>query len=250
MFKKLKELLSSKNTLYYPGCLTQTVLPKIQKNYENILNTLGIDYIYLKTEINCCGSPAHNAGYKQDFETLKEKNKNILNEYSIGKIITNCPACYHILKTQYNIEVIHTTQLIAENLKKLNLNNNNKETITYHDPCRLGRHLGIYEQPRKVIAALPGIELVEMEHNKEESLCCGTSAFVNCDSCSKQIRVDRLLEAKATGADTLITSCPKCQIHFRCAMTNKGEEKGPDVEIEVMDLVNLVANALGDGHHE
>ena len=101
-----------------------------------------------------------------------------------------------------------------------------------------------------MLEAIPGIELVEMEHNGGESLCCGTSAFVNCDFYSKQIRVDRLLEAKATGAEALITCCPKCQTHFRCAMVNKGEEKGPDVEIEVMDLVNLVANALGDEHHE
>jgi heterodisulfide reductase subunit B len=84
-----------------------------------------------------------------------------------------------------------------------------------------------------------------MKENRAESLCCGTSAFTNCDSCSKQIRVERLLEAKATGAESIITCCPKCQIHFRCAMVNKGEVKGPDVEIEVMNLVNLVAQALG-----
>jgi Fe-S oxidoreductase len=84
-----------------------------------------------------------------------------------------------------------------------------------------------------------------MEHSREESLCCGTSAFTNCDSYSRQIRVERLLEAKATGAETLITCCPKCQTHFKCAMTSKGAEKGPEIEIEVMDLANLVANALG-----
>ena len=83
-----------------------------------------------------------------------------------------------------------------------------------------------------------------MKQSREESLCCGTSAFTNCDLYSKQIRVERLLEAKATGAKTLITSCPKCQIHFKCAMVNKGEEKGPDIEIEVIDMMNLVANAL------
>ena len=119
-----------------------------------------------------------------------------------------------------------------------------KKRVTYQDPCRLGRHLGIYDAPRKVLQAIPGIELAEMKHNKEESICCGTSCWTNCDSYSKQIRVERLLEAKSTSADILITTCPKCQTHFKCAMTNKGKEKGTDIEIEVMDLVNLVANAM------
>jgi Cysteine-rich domain. len=83
-----------------------------------------------------------------------------------------------------------------------------------------------------------------MEHNKEESICCGTSAWTNCNSYSKEIRVDRLREAKATGAETLITCCPKCQIHFKCAMTSRTEERSPEVEMELMDLVNLAAATL------
>jgi Fe-S oxidoreductase len=143
-------------------------------------------------------------------------------------------------------ELMHISELLAQELdaKRLRFNNEVNKTVTYQDPCRLGRHVGLYEAPRKVLSAIPGIELIEMEHNREESICCGTSCFTNCDSYSKQVRVARLLEAKGTGAECLITACPKCQTHFRCAMTNKGKEKGPDVEIEVMDLVTLVASAL------
>jgi len=235
MFKKLKELLSSKNTLYYPGCLTQTVLPNIQKNYENILNRIGIDYIYLKTEINCCGSPTHNAGYKKDFNTLKEKNKNILYEYSIGKIITNCPACYHILKTQYNIEVIHITQLIAENLKKLNLNNNNNtEPITYHDPCHLGRHSGIYEEPRAIITSM-GYTLKELPKNRRGSPCCGGGAGLrsNYPDLSDAVAKNIL---KQTPSERIVTCCPLCYAHLK--------ENAKNTKIEIIELSELITKNM------
>jgi heterodisulfide reductase subunit D len=122
--------------------------------------------------------------------------------------------------------------------------------VTYQDPCRLGRHLGIYEPPREIIKAIPGIKLVEMEHRGEDSICCGTSAWTNCGSYSKEIRVERLFEAKATGAEVLVTACPKCQIHFKCAMVDRGAEKGSTVKMEVMDIVTLVANALGGKSRE
>jgi heterodisulfide reductase subunit D len=83
-----------------------------------------------------------------------------------------------------------------------------------------------------------------MEHSGSESICCGTSVWTNCGSYSKEIRVERLCEAKAAGAELMITACPKCQIHFKCAMVDKGAEKGPDIKMEIMDLVNLVANAM------
>jgi Fe-S oxidoreductase len=122
-----------------------------------------------------------------------------------------------------------------------------KKRVTYQDPCRLGRHLGVYDAPRKVLESIPGIELVEMRHNGVESICCGTSAWTNCDSYSNMLRAERLSEAVATGAEILITTCPKCQTHFRCAMTDKGEEKRPMPKIEIMDLATLVANAIKEG---
>jgi heterodisulfide reductase subunit D len=95
-----------------------------------------------------------------------------------------------------------------------------------------------------VLNSIPGLELVEMERNRERALCCGTSAFTNCDSYSMQVQSERLQEARATGAELLITACPKCQIHFRCTMQNKENREGPDMDIEVMDIANLVASAL------
>lgn len=228
----------------------------IAKAGLQILNFLGIEPRLLPNE-KCCGHDMLWTGDIETFKRLAEQNAAAIREAGVKKIIFTCPEGYRTFKEDYpkyvniDCELQHITELVVEAIEKDGLNFTEvKKKVTYHDPCRLGRHLGIYEPPRKLLQAIPGIELVEMEHSREESLCCGTSAFTNCNSYSKQIRVERLLEAKATGAETLITSCPKCQLHFRCAMVNKGEEKGPDIEIEVVDIVNLVASALGGKTNE
>jgi len=214
-----------------------------------ILNALEIEPVVLPNE-KCCGHDMLWTGDVATFKKLAEHNVASIKEAGVKKIIFSCPEGYRTFKEDYprffklDWEVQHISEFLAERIEQLNFKEVKKK-VTYQDPCRLGRHLGIYEAPRKLITAIPGIEFIEMERNREEAICCGTSAWTNCDSYSKQIRVDRLLEAKATGADTLITSCPKCFTHFRCAMTPRGAEKGPDLEMEVMDLVELVVSALG-----
>lgn len=222
----------------------------VAKGSLRILNFLGIEPMLLPNE-KCCGHDMLWTGDVDTFERLAQQNTTMIREAGVEKIIFSCPECYRTFKEDYpdyveiGCELQHISEFLSEAIEKRELSFKEiRKKVTYHDPCRLGRHLGVYEPPREVIQAIPGTELVEMEHSGEESLCCGTSAFTNCNLYSKQIRVEKLLEAKATGADTLITTCPKCQIHFRCAMVNKGEEKGPDIDIEVMDIVNLVANAL------
>ena len=222
----------------------------VAKGSLRILNFLGIEPMLLPNE-KCCGHDMLWTGDVDTFERLAQQNTTMIREAGVEKIIFSCPECYRTFKEDYpdyveiGCELQHISEFLSEAIEKRELSFKEiRKKVTYHDPCRLGRHLGVYEPPREVIQAIPGIELIEMEHSREESLCCGTSAFTNCNLYSKQIRVERLLEAKATGADTLITTCPKCQTHFRCAMVNKGEEKGPDIDIEVMDIVNLVANAL------
>ncbi len=228
----------------------------IARDSIRVLNSFGIEPRLLPNE-RCCGHDLLWTGDVDTFKQLAEQNTAMIKESGVEKIIFTCPEGYRTFKKDYpafvdiDCELQHITELIAEKISQNGVKFGEiKKKVTYHDPCRLGRHLGIYEPPRMILNAIPGIELVEMEHNREDSICCGTSAFTNCDTYSKQIRVERLLEAKATGAETLVTTCPKCQIHFRCAMVSKGEEKGPDVEMEVMNLVNLVARALEAKRHE
>ena len=221
-----------------------------------ILNRLGVEPMLLPDE-KCCGHDALWTGDTETFQRLAEHNTRLIREAGVKKIIFSCPEGYRTLKIDYpehglelDCELQHISEFVAAKIEKGGLTpdlirgKEFRKKVTYQDPCRLGRHLGAYGSPRKVIESIPGIELIEMERNRECALCCGTSAFTNCDLYSHEMRVGRLLEAKASGAEILVTSCPKCQIHFKCAMNNRGEEKGPDVNIEVMDLTSLVASAL------
>ncbi|MBN2186465.1 MAG: (Fe-S)-binding protein [Dehalococcoidia bacterium] len=217
-----------------------------------ILNLLGIEPKLLSNE-KCCGHDVLWTGDIETFNKLAEHNTRLIKEAGVKKIIFSCPEGYRTFKLDYpnhgfevDCELQHISEFLAERIEKGGLKLNEvRKKVTYQDPCRLGRHLEVYDAPRKVLESIPGIEFVEMPHNRRDSICCGTSAFTNCDSYSNMIRTERLSEATLTGAETLITCCPKCQTHFKCAMVDKGEEKRPTPQIEVMDLANLVANAMG-----
>lgn len=248
--------------LYFVGCAPyfepifadiEVSSVSIARDSIKILNALGIEPMLLPNE-RCCGHDLLWTGDVETFRKLARLNAEMIKESGARKIVFSCPEGYRTFKLDYpryvdlDCEPIHISELLAQNLSALSMQikapNPKLRQVTYQDPCRLGRHLGIYEAPRQIIRAIPGIRLIEMEHRGEESICCGTSAWTNCSSYSKQMRVDRLFEAKATGADMLVTACPKCQIHFKCAMVDKGSEKGPDIAIEVTDLVTLVVRAI------
>ena len=138
------------------------------------------------------------------------------------------------------MEVLHISQLLAD----LNMENGIPKKggrVTYQDPCRLGRHLGVYDAPRSALTGL-GFDLVEMERARHTSLCCGTSCWTSCGQVSKKIQVERLKEAKATGAQLLVTACVKCQIHFKCAQDDPALRQ--EIGIEIRDLTTLVAERL------
>jgi heterodisulfide reductase subunit D len=245
--------------LYFVGCAPyfQPIFEDIEvspvniaRNSIKILNALGIEPMVLPNE-RCCGHDLLWTGDVETFKKLAQFNAQMIKESGAKKIVFSCPEGYRTFKLDYpnyvdlGCEVLHISELLVEKIGQNGVKFKEiKKNVTYQDPCRLGRHLGIYEPPREIIKAIPGIKLTEMEHSGDESICCGTSAWTNCGSYSKKIREERLLEAKATGAELMITACPKCQIHFKCAMVDKGAEKGPDIKMEVMDLVNLVANAM------
>jgi len=214
------------------------------------LNSLGIEPRLLANE-KCCGHDALWTGDIETFKKLAEYNAAQIKEAGVKKIVFSCPEGYRTFKLDYpnyvdlGCEVQHISEFLAEKIEQNGVKFKEiKKKVTYQDPCRLGRHLGVYEAPRKVLKSIPGIELVEMKHSGLESICCGTSAFTNCDSYSNMLRAERLCEATETGAELLITACPKCQTHFRCAMTDKGKEHRSTSKIEIMDLANLVANAI------
>ncbi len=251
------ELTDSTDIIYFVGCLpyfdsffTHLDLNTINiaKSTIKILNHLDIEPVLLSNE-RCCGHDLLWTGDVENFKKLAQCNIEEIKKTGAKKIVFSCAECYQTFKQEYpkyigtlDIEVIHISELIAENLSKLTTCDSQLTTkVTYQDPCRLGRFCGIYEEPRQIMSAV-GIEIKEMMRNRKSSVCCGTSAWINCGTCSKQIQVARLKEAKNTGADLLITSCPKCQIHFKCAM--KDENTPKEAKIEIQDLTTLIANQL------
>ncbi len=225
-----------------------------------ILNSLGITPI-ISSEERCCGHDALWTGEVETFKKLALLNIENIKKLDIDTIIVTCPEGFYTLKYEYpkyfgntdsiwdeaGIKIMHITEFIAEKIKngELEFENIKPESavkVTYHDPCRLGRFAEVYDAPRDIINAIPGVELVEMERNRHLSLCCGVSSWVNCDSISKQIRTEKLSSAKSTEADKLITSCPKCKIHLKCYTANEYVE--PKINIEVEDIIVFLANAM------
>ncbi len=258
------------DTVYFVGCLpyydvlfnkigAQGV--EIAQSAVRVLNRLGIKPIILENE-RCCGHDLLWEGDVANFRNLAEPNIAMLQATGAKRIVTTCPECARTLKVDYpahvgdlGMEVVHISQLLAD--WKFEVGTSPPKPalskveglggiegglkVTYHDPCRLGRHLGVYEEPRQVMSVL-GLELVEMEHSGKNALCCGTSCWTNCGAVNKQIQVDRLREAQATGAELLVTACAKCQIHFKCALDDARVSN--EIGIEIRDLVTLVDEAL------
>lgn len=214
-----------------------------------LLNKMGIVPALMPNE-RCCGHDLLWAGDTEHFLKLAEHNIKEIGRTGAKQVVTTCPEGYQTLKFEYlrhfgdlDFEVVHISQLLAEAVTegKLKFRRMAKK-VTYHDPCRLGRCAGIYNEPRTIINAIPGLELVEMPRNRISALCCGTQAWMNCGTINKQIQAERLREASATGADILLTSCPKCLIHLRCALHDGKLEEELNIEIE--DITSLAAKAL------
>jgi heterodisulfide reductase subunit D len=143
----------------------------------------------------------------------------------------------------FNLEVVHISQVLADAVANDKLKfKPHKQKVTYQDPCRLGRFSQIYDEPRRLLYAIPDLDFVEMEKNRSSALCCGTQAWLNCGTVNKQIQEQRLQEADDTGAGVLVTACPKCQIHFACAQ--KDELHSGRKRREIQDLNVMLARLL------
>jgi heterodisulfide reductase subunit D len=219
------------------------------KGAIKLLNSVDISPVLLPNE-RCCGHDLLWAGDIAGFTALAERNISEIQKSGVKKIVTTCPEGYLTLKYEYpryfgefDFEVVHITELLAGAIAEDKIHFKPlKSKVTYHDPCRLGRLGGVFEAPRMIINAIPDIEFIEMPRNRKNSLCCGTQAWINCGSVNKQIQEERLREADNTGADILLTSCPKCMIHFQCALHD--DRLGSELDIELDDIVTLAAKLV------
>ncbi len=219
------------------------------KGALKLLNHAKIDFTVLPNE-RCCGRDLILLGDMDGFLSLAQANMQEFNRKGIENIITSCPECYYTLKVDYpkfldkwDIKVTHITEKLAPLLESGEMNLGNiKQKVTFQDPCTLGRYSRIFDAPRSILKSISDLELMEMGNNREMALCCGASPWAHCGSVNKQIQKERLAQACATGAGTLITACPKCQIHFKCAQTNTADVEV--CQIEICDLYEFAAKSL------
>jgi len=250
------ETSDDSDTIYFVGCMPYydpifknlgAEGMEIGKAALKILNYLGIQPQVLSEE-RCCGHDQLWQGNVENFLALGNLNMETFRVSGAKRIVTTCPECARTLKIDYpnfigehDLKVMHLTELLAE--AGLDLSNIAPDgaRVTYQDPCRLGRHLSVYDSPRKMISDL-GFELVEMRRHAENSSCCGTTCWTNCGQVNKNIQLERLEEARATGAGLLVTACQKCQIHFKCAQNDPFI--GEQLSIQIRDLTTLIAEKL------
>jgi len=262
--QSLPHLDSPSSTLYFAGCAPHydaLFAPlgvqgkRVAQDSVRVLNALGIEPLVLADE-RCCGHDLLWEGDVDGFLKLAQLNAEMIRASGVKRIVSSCPECVRALKVDYpahgvrlNVQVLHLSELMV-NLKSLtpalragaSVSNLKSRTVTFHDPCRLGRHLGVYDAPRQVLEGL-GYKIVEMRHTRRNATCCGTNGWTHCDAANKAIQVQRLREAKATGAEVMVTACLKCQIHFKCALMD--ERLKDEIGIEMVDLATLVAERLG-----
>jgi Fe-S oxidoreductase/nitrate reductase gamma subunit len=236
---------------YFVGCTTSVDAraQAIAKSFSSILKHAGVSFGIFGEKEPCCGDIARVVGEVGLFQEKKANCLDLFSQYDIKEIVTSSPHCYHAFLNEYpekNFGVRHYSLLLRELIGdgKLRFKTNGKLTVTYHDPCYLGRHNRIFEEPRDVIRSIPGTTLIEMGHHGPDSLCCGAGGGrmwqgkeLDGEARMSEIRVR---EAHATGAEVLITACPLCLIMLEDALKTLGLEK----ELKVMDLNELVLRSL------
>jgi Fe-S oxidoreductase len=245
------------DTFYWTGCTMyfDALFPDTKVKTLNatraavqVMNELGIKPV-VSPEERCCGHDLLWNGDRKSFELLARFNVDLVKRSGAKLLVVSCAECLRTWKQDYEPffdgkppRMVHISELLSERLPELSLTGNGARRVTFQDPCRLGRHLGIYDPPRQVLEGVPGVDLVEMSHSKRAATCCAGGTWSHCDRFGKKIQVARLREARDTGAEVLVTACPKCQIHFDCAM--KDPHVGDEIGVELRDVAELVADAL------
>jgi heterodisulfide reductase subunit D len=228
------------------GCTSRHFLKDTVRSLEKLLLKINENMEIIDDKELCCGSVLFTTGQVDDAIENIKKVERVLNEKGVEELVSICPGCTRTFKEYYTPldsnplkSAKHISEILVENLDKLNLKNDTPCVATYHDPCHLGRHMGIMEGPRRLIQAVPDITLKEMKYTGENSFCCGSGGGVR--AFNKELADDasalRVREAKSTGALFLITACPFCERSFRSAQENKKELDG----IVVVNLVDFMA---------
>jgi len=247
--------MNSMKVLFWRGCTLRNILSETIAKIEYIFKKANIDVITLDIE-GCCGYPLILAGYEKQFETCALNLLEKIKELQPDVIVTHCPGCLRTFIELYPrngfepLYAVHTTQLLLKliNLGNIGLKNSINLKVTYHDPCDLGRHLGIYNEPREIIKSIPGITFIELPEISmgKYSRCCGGGGLIRLaiPPLASQIAIDRIIE-DIVGLDVqaIITSCPTCVKTLFDASSIAENIYG--VSLKVLDIIDLVYEAMG-----
>jgi Fe-S oxidoreductase len=247
----VKTFTEGMDILYFPGCYLcyDPRLKKVAKATANILNQAGVDFGILGSEENCCGESIRKTGDEELFKRLARENIKTFIDNGVKKILVSSPHCYHTFKNEYpefmvEFEVVHISQYLFEliNEGKLELKKEYEKKVTYHDPCYLGRHNGIYDEPRAVLNKIPGLELDEMPDSLEDSLCCGGGGgrIWMETPLGERFSDLRIEQAVGVGAEVLVTSCPYCIANLEDSRLNLED----DEVIEIKDITEIVQEVI------
>jgi Fe-S oxidoreductase len=247
----VKAFTEGTEVLYFSCCYTSydPRLKKIAQATAHILNKAGVDFGILGSKENCCGESIRRAGNEETFKRLARENIKTFIENGVKKILLSSPHCYHTFKNEYpefmvNFEVVHISQYLFQLVQegRLELSKEYGRTVTYHDPCYLGRHNGVYDEPREVLKRIPGLKFSEMAESREDSLCCGMGGgriwFET--PVSERFSNLRLEQAIGVGAEVLATCCPYCITQFEdTRLTLEDSEV-----IEIKDITEILQEVI------
>ena len=241
--------------LFFVCCYTSydPRLRKVAVATAELLNKAGISWGILGEAESCCGESIRKTGGEDIFRTLAKENIKAFIDAGVKKILVSSPHCYHTIKREYpefmvNFEVVHVAPYLLQLIQqgRLEITGEYAHRVTYHDPCYLGRHNGIYDPPRQVLAGVPGLELVEMSENREDSLCCGGGGGrIWIDTHKGERFADlRTEQARAAGAEVLATACPYCITNFEESCLSP-ENEG----LVIKDITEILQEVTTGGSH-
>jgi Fe-S oxidoreductase len=285
----LKDLSHEKaDVLFFAGCKygLDDSLRETVRTAARVLLAAGLA-VGILPEAGCCGGLAYDMGYREEFATAGERTLEAWQKAGVRTVVTPCANCYHTFKRLYpqlgsSVQVLHTVETVDRLIKdgRLEFTTPVDLTVTYHDPCHLGRQgepyvawdggekkifgqavvydpprpryngaQGIYQPPRDVLAAIPGLQLVEMDRNREAAWCCGAGGACReaYPEFSAWAASERIEEAKATGADALVSACSRCELNFSEAVAADAQTGSGGQSMQVFDVLELVSRALGQG---
>lgn len=236
--------------VYFAGCMATYRLPSIAEATIKVLKHAGLEFAMLGEDEWCCGSVAFRTGFVDDGKIMARHNVDALKALGATRVVTACAGCFRTISADYpellgeelSFDVVHFPTLLKELVEgnRIVFPEGEKMAVTYHDPCHIGRHMGIYEDPREAIESISGVEMREMHQNEAKASCCGAGGGVRSTNreLARGAAETRIKEAEETGASVLTTACPFCTFNLREAVERS------ESNIEMMDFPEFVAKVL------